>query len=82
MKMPEAIARIARTGPKPPNEANADKPERISQIASNKKPTFLFMKITPFCECEDQFNHCITEYCSIVHPGLEHLRMYRAKPDL
>jgi hypothetical protein len=44
MKMPDAIARIASTGPKPPNEANADKPERISQIASNKKPTFLFMK--------------------------------------
>jgi hypothetical protein len=48
MKMPEAIARIARIGPKPPNAANADKPERISQIASNKKPMFLFMKNNSF----------------------------------
>jgi hypothetical protein len=46
MKIPEAIARIARTGPKPPSAANADKPVRISQIANNKKPTFLFMKVS------------------------------------
>jgi hypothetical protein len=44
MKIPDAMARIARTGAKPPNPANADKPVRISQIANNKKPTFLFMK--------------------------------------
>jgi hypothetical protein len=48
MKIPDAIARIARTGAKPPNEAKKDKPWRISKIASNKKPTFLFMKNCSF----------------------------------
>jgi hypothetical protein len=41
MKTPAAIARSARTTAKPPNDMNADKPVRMSQIASSRKPIFL-----------------------------------------
>jgi hypothetical protein len=48
--MPAAIARIARMTAKPPNEMNADRPVRMSQIANNRKPIFFvnFMVIYTF----------------------------------
>jgi hypothetical protein len=48
MKTPAAMASMDKSGLKPPIEMNADKPVRISQMASNRKPMFLvmFMKIS------------------------------------
>jgi hypothetical protein len=40
MNMPAAMARIARSMPRPPNEMNADNPVRMSQMANNRKPIF------------------------------------------
>jgi len=40
MKMPAAMASIARRMPSPPREMKADKPVRMSQMANNKKPMF------------------------------------------
>ena len=41
MKIPAAIARIARITPSPPIGTNADKPQRMRKIASNNIPIFL-----------------------------------------
>jgi len=35
------MARMAKSGLKPPIEMNADKPVRISQMANKRNPTFL-----------------------------------------
>lgn len=42
------MARMAKSGLKPPIEMNADNPVRMSQMASNRKPIFLvmFMKLS------------------------------------
>jgi hypothetical protein len=40
MKTPAAMARIARMGARPAIATNADKPVRMSQIASNNMPIF------------------------------------------
>jgi len=39
------MARMAKSGLKPPIEMNADNPVRMSQMANKRNPTFLVMFI-------------------------------------
>jgi hypothetical protein len=51
MKMPAAMARMARIGERLPIEMNWESPQRMSHMANNRKPIFFvnLMKISfPF----------------------------------